>query len=107
MCGIKVTVKDVPLSPSEPPAHKKEDRPLSLLTCCQCGQMSVEYFQTSLEFLQDQQTLKGKSAKVGELALKCSYHVGLWIGQKKQPYTHGLYMAQFDVTHSTICIYIL
>ena len=30
-----------------------------------------------------------KSAKVGELALKCSYQVALRIAHKKQPYTLG------------------
>uniref|UniRef100_A0A8C5GFF6 Uncharacterized protein n=1 Tax=Gouania willdenowi TaxID=441366 RepID=A0A8C5GFF6_GOUWI len=50
---------------------------------------NVEYFQTCLKSLQGQQTLMKKSAKVGELALKCSYQVALRIAQKKQPYTIG------------------
>ena len=49
----------------------------------------VDYFKTYLKSLQGQQTLMKKSAKVGELALKCSYQVALRIAQKKQPYTIG------------------
>ena len=45
----------------------------------------VDYFKTYLKSLQGQQ----KSAKVGELALKCSYQVALRIAQNKQPYTIG------------------
>ena len=44
----------------------------------------VEYFQASLKSLQGQQILIRKSAKVGELALKCSYQIALRIAQKKQ-----------------------
>uniref|UniRef100_A0A671XCY3 DUF4371 domain-containing protein n=1 Tax=Sparus aurata TaxID=8175 RepID=A0A671XCY3_SPAAU len=49
----------------------------------------VEYFQTRLKSLQGQQILMKKSAKIGELAFKCSYQVALRIAQKKQPYTLG------------------
>lgn len=50
---------------------------------------TVEYFRSCLKSLHGQQTLIRKTAKVGDLALKCSYQVALRIAQKKQQYTLG------------------